>query len=145
MKDGENGLTIGELNQLHSLKEFIAHEKDRLDDLRASLELKSPVLSDMPKAPGARDKLGETVPKIVDEEQMILDNIAACEELRQRLMKYIQSIDDLKLRHIMILRFIDDLPWVEVAEKAGGNETENSVKNAVYRHVNRTNIENPDA
>jgi hypothetical protein len=144
MKGGEDGLTIGELNQLHSLKEFIAHEKDRLDDLRASLQLKSPVLSDMPKAPGARDKVGETVPKIVDEEQMILDNIAACEQLRERLMGYIQSIDDLKLRHIMILRFIDDLPWTEVADRAGGNETENSVKNAVYRHVNRTNIENPD-
>ncbi len=144
MKDGEDGLTIGELNQLHSLKEFIAHEKDRLDDLRATLQLKSPVLSDMPKAPGARDKVGETVPKIVDEEQMILDNIAACEQLRQRLMTYIQSIDDLKLRHIMILRFIDDLPWSEVADQAGGNETENSVKAAVYRHVNRTNIENPD-
>lgn len=137
-------MTIGELNQLDGLERFIAHERDRLETLRESLALKSPVLSAMPKAPGARDKIGETVPTIVDEEQMIQANIDECERLRAKLIQYIQSIDDLKLRHIMILRFVDKRSWMEVAEAAGGKETENSVKNAVYRYIERTNIENPD-
>lgn len=135
---------MSELNQLHRLKGFIAQEQDRLDDLRASLELKSPILSDMPKAPGARDKLGETVPKIVDETQLIEQNIAMCTELRNKLITFIYKIDDLKIRQVFILRFIEDLPWMEVADRIGGRETESSVKNAVYRYVERANIENPD-
>lgn len=135
---------MSELNQLHRLKGFIAQEQDRLDDLRASLELKSPILSDMPKAPGARDKLGETVPKIVDETQLIEQNIAMCTELRNKLITFIYTIDDLKIRQVFILRFIEDLPWMEVADRIGGRETESSVKNAVYRYVERANIENPD-
>lgn len=135
---------MSELNQLHRLKGFIAQEQDRLDDLRASLELKSPILSDMPKAPGSRDKLGETVPKIVDETQLIEQNIAMCTELRNKLITFIYKIDDLKIRQVFILRFIEDLPWMEVADRIGGRETESSVKNAVYRYVERANIENPD-
>ena len=135
---------MSELNQLHRLKGFIAQEQDRLDDLRASLELKSPILSDMPKAQGARDKLGETVPKIVDETQLIEQNIAMCTELRNKLITFIYKIDDLKIRQVFILRFIEDLPWMEVADRIGGRETESSVKNAVYRYVERANIENPD-
>ena len=137
-------MTLGELNQLHRLKGFIVQEQDRLDDLRASLELKSPILSDMPKNPGAKDKLGETVPKIVDEEQLIQANIETCTQLRNRLMTFIYGIGDLKIRQIFILRFIEDLPWMEVADRVGGRETESSVKNAVYRYVERANIENPD-
>lgn len=138
-------MTIEELNQLHVLNSFIEREKERLDDLRASLELKSPILSDMPKTPGAKDKLGETVPKIVDEEQIILENINQCELLRGRILAYIQSIENLRLRHIMRLRFMDDRSWSEVAEAVGGKETEYSVKNAVYQYVKRTQIENPGA
>ena len=137
-------MTLGELNQLHRLKGFIVQEQERLDDLRASLELKSPILSDMPKNPGAKDKLGETVPKIVDEEQLIQANIDTCTQLRNKLMTFIYKIDDLKIRQIFILRFIQDLPWMEVADRVGGRETESSVKNAVYRYVERANIENPD-
>lgn len=137
-------MTLGELNQLHRLKGFIVQEQDRLDDLRASLELKSPILSDMPKNTGAKDKLGETVPKIVDEEQLIQANIDTCTQLRNRLMTFIYGIDDLKIRQIFILRFIEDLPWMEVADRVGGRETESSVKNAVYRYVERANIENPE-
>ena len=138
-------MTLEELNQLHSLKTFIVHEQDRLDDLRASLQLKSPILSEMPKAPGAKDKLGETVPVIVDEERMIQDNIEMCTRLQNRLLEYIHGIKDIKLKFIMTLRYIDNLSWMEVADRIGGKETENSVKSAVYRYVGRTNIENPDS
>ena len=138
-------MTLSELNQLHTLKGFIAQEQDRLDDLRASLALKSPILSDMPKTPGAKDKLGETVPKIIDEEQLIIENIETCTQLRNKLITFIYGIEDLKIRQVFILRFIEDLPWIEVADRIGGRESESSVKSTVYRYVERANIENPDS
>ena len=144
MKGGEDGLTIGELNQLHLLKGFIEQERDRVESLRESLEPKSPVLNDMPKAPGAKDKLGDTVPLIVDEEQLIEENIKLLAEKLNSGMKFIYGIEDLKIRRIFILRFIEDLPWMEVADRIGGRETDYSVKSAAYRYIERQNIESPD-
>lgn len=124
-----------ELQQLFYIEKIIQHEQDRLDDLRASVDLHSPGLSDMPKAPGARDKLGDTVPKIVDQDAEIQKNIRLYSETKERLLRYINSVPFPRIKMIMILRFIDQKSWQEVAEEIGGKETEYSVKKAVYRYL----------
>lgn len=128
-------MTVKELQQLFYLNKLIQHEEDRLDDLRASVDLHSPGLSDMPKAPGARDKLGDTIPSIVDQEQEILKNIRLYVQTKERILRYINSVPFARIKMIMILRFIDQKPWQEVAEIIGGKETEYSVKKAVYRYL----------
>jgi len=128
-------VTVKELQQLFYLERIIQHEKDRLDELRASVDLHSPGLSDMPKAPGAKDKLGDTVPKIVDQETEILKNIRLYSQTKERLLRYINGVPFVRIKMIMILRFIEQKSWQEVAEEIGGKETEYSVKKAVYRYL----------
>ena len=128
-------MTVKELQQLFYLEKIIQHEQDRLDELRASVDLHSPGLSDMPKAPGARDKLGDTVPKIVDQEAEIRKNIRIYSQTKEKLLKYINGVPFVRIKMIMILRFIDQKPWQEVAEEIRGKETEYSVKKAVYRYL----------
>ncbi len=128
-------VTVKELQQLFYIRKIIQHEKERLDDLRASVDLHSPGLSDMPKAHGAKDKLGDTVPKIVDQKTEILKNIQLYSQTEEKLLRYIDSIPFPRIKMIMILRFIDQKSWQEVAEEIGGKETEYSVKKAVYRYL----------
>lgn len=89
----------------------------------------------MPKAPGAKDKLGDTVPKIVDQEAEIRKNIRLYSQTKERLLRYINGVPFVRIKMIMILRFIEQKSWQEVAEEIGGKETEYSVKKAVYRYL----------
>ncbi len=128
-------MTVQELQQLFYLGKLIQHEQERLDDLRASVDLHSPGLSDMPKAPGARDKLGDTVPKIVDQEAEIEGNIRKYQAAKDRITRYIDRVSNARIKMILLLRFVDQKPWQEVADCIGGKETEYSVKHACYRYV----------
>lgn len=128
-------MTIEELNQLAYLERAIALEKERLQALRESIDVKSPVITDMPKAPGARDRLGETVPEIVDQDMAIQENIRKLEDMKKRLTEFIDKTGNVRMRMILRLRFVRQLSWQEVAEYIGGKETEYSVKQACYRYV----------
>ncbi len=128
-------MTVQELQQLFYLNRMIEREQDKLDDLRSAAGLKSPAFSDMPKAPGAHDKIGELVPKIVDQEREIEKNIQAYTQTRDRLQDYIRKVPNTRIKLILSLRFLDMLPWQEVADIIGGRETEYSVKQACYRYI----------
>ena len=128
-------MTVQELQQLFYLNRLIEREQDKLDDLRSAAGLKSPAFSDMPKAPGAHDKIGELVPKIVDQEREIEKNIQSYTQTRDRLQDYIRKVPNTRIKLILSLRFLDMLPWQEVADTIGGKETEYSVKQACYRYV----------
>lgn len=128
-------MTVQELQQLFYLSRAIELETERLNALRDAASLKSPVLSDMPKAPGVRDKIGDLVPAIVDQEAEIAENLKQYMETRDRLLRYIERVPNIRIKMILKLRFIDQLPWMDVAERIGGKETEYSVKQACYRYV----------
>ncbi len=128
-------MIVQELQQLFYLNRLIEREQDKLDDLRSAAGLKSPAFSDMPKAPGAHDKIGELVPKIVDQEREIEKILRAYTETRTRLEAYIRNVPNARIKLILTLRFLDQKPWQEVADTIGGRETEYSVKQACYRYV----------
>ena len=48
---------------------------------------------------------------------------------------YIQSISNSRIRRIIRYRFIDELKWSQVAQKIGGNATEDSVKKEFQRFM----------
>ena len=133
-------VTVQELQQLFYLNKLIERERKQLEDLRSSLGLRSPALTDMPKAPGAKDRIGDIVPDIVDQEEEIEKNLRAYTEARNRLTEYINRVPNARIKTILILRFIDQKPWQEVAEVIGGRETEYSVKQACYRYVDGKTI-----
>lgn len=131
-------MTIEELNQLAYLEKAINLEKERLSALYAAAGVKSPVISDMPKAPGARDKLGEIVPEIADQKRQIEETIKHFTELREKLLRFINGTKDAKMRMILILRFVDQKSWQEVADyidNGQGKDTDYTVKQACYRYV----------
>ncbi len=128
-------MTVQELQQLFYLQRMIDREKDRLDDLRSAVGLKSPAFSDMPKAPGAHDKIGQLVPAIVDQEREIEETIHEYEKTVEKLQSYIRHVPNARIKLILTLRFLDQKPWQEVADIIGGRETEYSVKQACYRYV----------
>lgn len=128
-------MTIGELNQLAYLGKAIEMESERLRALRESVDVKSPIITDMPKAPGARDKLGETVPKIVDQEAEILTSLRRYAALKERAEQFINRTPNARMKMILVMRFMEQKQWQEIADAIGGKETEYSVKQACYRYV----------
>ena len=100
-------MTIGELNQLAYLQKAIEMESERLRALRESVDVKSPVITDMPKAPGAKDKLGETVPKIVDQEAEILASLQKFTALKERAEQFINRTPNPRMKMILVMRFMD--------------------------------------
>lgn len=128
-------MTIEDLRDLFYLDKLIDYENEQLDNLRAKLDLHSPTISDMPKASGARDKIGDIMPEIVDKTRELEIDIQDLEERRQRLQEFIRVIPNIRIRIIMSRRFIDQMTWTEVAAKIGGRETEDTVKKAVYRYL----------
>ena len=133
-------MTVKELEQLAYLDKIIRYEQDKLDDLRASVGLHSPGLSDMPKAHGARDKLGDTVPKIVDKTREIEENILLYQKTRERLLDYINRVPFVRVKMIMKLRFIEQKTWQEVADyidNGTGKETSDSVRMAVNAYLSQ--------
>lgn len=131
-------MKIYDLQQLVYLEKLIQCEQDRLDELRDQAGLHSPGLSDMPKAPGAKDKLGELVPKIVDQEAEIRENIKKYSAARERILRFINHIPNARIKLIMIMRFINQQSWSDIADALGGKETEYSVKHTIYRYLDMT-------
>ena len=58
------------------------------------------------------------------------------QEMR-RLLAYIEDIDDSLIRQILTCRYVDGKTWVKVAREIGGDNTEDSVKKAAYRYLQR--------
>lgn len=128
-------MTIEDLKELYYLDKLIDYENERLDNLRAKLDIHSPTISDMPKASGAKDKIGEVVPEIVDKVRELERDVQDLEDRRSRLADFIRVLPNIRIRIIMSLRFIDQMSWTDVAAKIGGKETEDTVKKAVYRYL----------
>lgn len=59
-------------------------------------------------------------------------------EMLNQVEEFIASVDDSRMRRIITLRFIDNLSWNKVADRIGGNNTEDSVKKAFYRFIENT-------
>ena len=128
-------MTMKDLEELFYLEKLIQHEKEQLEELRSAAGLKSPVLTDMPHAPGAKDRIGEIVPKIVDQTTEIEEHIRQHEELRASIIRFINGIPNARINLIFRLRFIDKKHWEEIADFIGGNETGESARKAATRYL----------
>lgn len=51
--------------------------------------------------------------------------------------EFIASIDDSRMRRIINLRFIENLSWIKVANRIGGGNTEDSVRKAFTRFMEK--------
>lgn len=58
-------------------------------------------------------------------------------EALNQVEEFIASVDDSRIRRIITLRFIDNLSWNKVADIIGGNNTEDSVRKAFTRFMEK--------
>lgn len=121
------------------LDRLIEREQQKLQEMRDAAGIRSPGYDDMPHVPGAKDRIGDIVPKIVDKEHEIRERIEEYDRTRSEIEDYIESVPQAKIKLILKLRFLDLLPWMEVADALGGDATEYSVKKACYRFVEGRN------
>ena len=89
-------MTVKELSQLYYLNASIEMMREQLAELREAADIRSPSISDMPRALGLRDKVGDIVPRIADEEAELEEMLltlkekgedAAFQYVRERLRK----------------------------------------------------------
>ena len=134
-------MTMKELYQLHNLTKLIERYMNEIRRIEERLGVKSPSLTGMPHAPGAHDKLGEGVPELVDRKNELEERRKQYTAARNKLRSYVESVPDLHVRLIMQLRFLDLMSWQEVADFAGGKNSEDSVRMLVKRYLKRENRE----
>ncbi|MDD2429343.1 MAG: hypothetical protein PHQ85_07135 [Eubacteriales bacterium] len=130
-------MTLNELCQLRYLKVLIERDEERYQELKDKVTNISPILTGMPAQQGTSDKVGEGAAALADLARRIQDDTVSFTIRRARMEEYIRCIDDAQLRTILILRFVDGLTWNQVADRIGGNNTEDSVKKACYRYLKK--------
>lgn len=130
-------MTIKELSKLYWLNREIERDAARLEELYTKAISTSSHITGMPHVPGITDKVGKYAGEIADLRGIIEANIQRCFYELNRLNRYIDSVDDPQMRMILSLRFVNGLPWQQVAESIGGNNTEDSVRMMCKRYVEK--------
>jgi len=130
-------VTLEELSRYSWIRDQIQITRQRLEDMRAALEPRSPRFDGMPHAPGPHDKIGELVPEIVDQEQELLSLLQALEDQRGAIWRWIDGIPDIKIRLIASLRIEKGLQWEQVADELGGRATGPGLRTAFNRYMRK--------
>lgn len=129
-------MTKKELSQLYWLNREIEMDMERLRELEAMASApKAQKIDGMPHNPGYGDALARIVAELVDMKAIIAAKQQQCIHERSRLERYIADIPDSLTRQIFTLRFINGLTWYQVAMHIGGGNTEDSVRQRVYRYL----------
>ena len=127
-------MTREELSRLYNLNREIEQDKQRLDELRAAATDTSAKITGLPHVGSIADKTALAA-EIADTVSIIEAKQQMCVAEYNRLCRYIASIDDSLMRQIISLRFINGLSWRQVAYHVGGNNTEESVRQAFSRFM----------
>ena len=132
-------MTLQELNEYARLRRDLNRAENLKASLKESAEPGAQAFTGQPHAPGYRNKLGEVMPKILDDLPFIETQIRSLREellCRERIIdKFIAAIPDLQTRHIFKLRFCGGFTWTWIANVIGGGNTADSVKKRCYRYL----------
>lgn len=101
--------------------------------------MQSFVIEGIPTKEYSDKKTELSIKRMLLKERKDMLEILELELLRQTndVERYIRSVKDSQIRRIISLRVIESLSWNEVADEMGGGNTEDSVKKAFYRYVEK--------
>lgn len=139
------------LIQYSDLQEEVKEVRERIDKTEkqiAKLEVEGNVVDSVSGGNGGTQHFkieGFPYPEYNRKKTLLYARKATLASLEMELMEtlnkveeFIASVDDSRMRRIITLRFIDNLSWNKVADRIGGNNTEDSVKKAFYRFMENT-------
>ena len=127
-------MTVRELSQLHYLDGEIRQRRRRLERLERLLEeARAQAAFDE----GERELAEQCAREMAEIRQGLEQSIQRRWQEMRRLLAYIEDIDDSLIRQILTCRYVDGKTWVKVAREIGGGNTEDSVKKAAYRYLQR--------
>ena len=131
-------MTLRELSKLYYLNKLIERDSLRLANLESKLEPGGMNISGMPRGSSSKNIIEELVPLIVELKDRIKNEQIKYISERKNIDAYISSVDDYQMRLILSYRFIDLMTWNQIALSIGGGNTDDSVKKACYRFLNRS-------
>lgn len=133
-------MTKKDLSQLYYINREIEQDKKRLAELEDSAISTRQIITGIPHGINISDKTGKYAVEMADLKRLIDFNIQKCLRELIRLNKYIYSINDSEIRQIFTLRYINGLSWEQVASKISVYATEDSVRKAHDRYLNKSKL-----
>ena len=130
-------MTKKELSQLYYLNREIEEQQRRLAELEAVATSCTATITGLPRTSGVADKLAKYAIEIADLKALLDLNLKKCFYELSRLNRYIQSVDDSQMRMILSLRYINGFSWRQIAFSIGGGNTEDGVRKAHDRFLNK--------
>lgn len=83
---------------------------------------------------------GFPYPEYSKKKTLLLTRKSILEQLRMELLEqenavesFITTIESSFMRRIVRMRFLENMTWNQIADRMGGNNTEDSIKKAFYR------------
>lgn len=125
-------MTKTELEQIYWLNRELRMWESELEKLR----VRSLVASPLPGAShgtGISDKVAQRAEREIELENIIQSKRDEIQELRNKAVTYITTISDSLTRMIVYYRCVSLFGWRRVAYEIGGNNTEESVRQAYSR------------
>lgn len=127
-------MTKKELSRLYCLNREIEQEQRRLVQLKAAATNTAAKISGLPALGCVSDKTAIAA-EIADSQAIIEAKLQLAIVEYRRINQYIAAIEDSYIRQIIALRFVDGLTWFQVAQRIGGNNTEDGVRKALERFL----------
>ena len=129
-------MTRKELSQLYYLQKEIRSDEQRLIDLETTATGITANLSGMPSGGRLSDKTAIAA-EIADLKGIIQAKRDMCVLHYNQIMRYVATVDDSMLRQVIMLRNLDMLTWRQIAQKIGGGNTEDGIRMAYKRFVDK--------
>lgn len=128
--------TRKDLSQLYYLKREIRSDERRLQDLK---DAATKITQDMTGMPGSGKKSDKTAlgAEIADLENIIRSKNQMCVAHYNRIMRYVAEIDDSFMRQIIVHRHVDLMTWRDIAQKLGGGNSEDGIRMAHKRFLEK--------
>lgn len=127
-------MTIQDLSKVRNIKRVIQSKEERLKKLKSTV---TNTVSNLSLAPGkgCNDKVGNLSTEIADLKSELLQDLRRSYREKAIIEIVIKNAPDEQLKEIIRLYFIDCLRWKDVANKLGGNNTEDTVRMRCKRYL----------
>lgn len=120
------------------MKREIRSDEQRLAQLEDAATSITQNISGMPGSGRTSDKTAIGA-EIADLRSIISNKREMCIAHYNRIMRYIASVDDSLIRQIITYRHIDMMKWRDIAQKIGGGNSEDGIRKAYARYIDREN------